>query len=107
MLKLLSINIASEGNGRVIMYNSIIEKRFVDKGVHNITLEIPANEYKNIYDDYDNEIASEILNYHLQYRGDDGRPSNIRIEHEDSDDIVRISATVDYLGNDHTEYKRY
>ena len=105
-MNLFNVKSKSEGDGKLIMYNSIIERRFVDEGVHNITLEIPANEYKSIYDDYDNEIASEILNYHLQYRGDDGRPSNIEIEYEENN-IVRISATVNYLGNDHTEYGRY
>ncbi|HLR34817.1 MAG TPA: hypothetical protein VK071_05750 [Tissierellales bacterium] len=105
-MNLFNVKSKSEGDGKLIMYNSIIERRFVDEGVHNITLEIPANEYKSIYDDYDSEIASEILNYHLQYRGDDGRPSNIEIEYEENN-IVRISATVNYLGNDHTEYGRY
>lgn len=89
------------------MYNSIIEKRFVDGGIHNVILEIPVDEYKNIYDEYNNEIASEIVNYHLQYRGDDGRPSDIQIRQEDKDNIIKISATVNYLGNDHTEYRRY
>lgn len=89
------------------MYNSIIERRFVDGGIHNVILEIPVDEYKNIYDEYNNEIASEIVNYHLQYRGDDGRPSDIQIRQGDKDDIIRISATVNYLGNDHTEYRRY
>ncbi len=89
------------------MYNSIIEKRLVDEGVHNVILEIPVNEYKNIYDECNNEIAWEIINYHLQYRGDDGRPSDIQMESEDNDGVIRISATVNYLGNDHTEYRRY
>lgn len=88
------------------MYNSIIEKRFVNGEVHNLILEIPINEYRNIYDGFSNEIASEIVNYHLQYRGDDGRPSDIEIRQKDNS-IIKICAKVKYLRNDHTEYRKY
>ncbi|HCJ56348.1 hypothetical protein SDC9_139978 [bioreactor metagenome] len=87
------------------MYNSIIERRNVNDGRHSVVLEIPADEYNKIYDRYSDEIASEILQNHLENRGDDGRPSDVHIQHQNNSTVVRISANIDYLGNDHTEFR--
>ncbi len=89
------------------MLSDIIERRIVNDGFHSLVLEISADEYKKAYDQYNNEIALEILNYHLKNRGDDGRPSDIRIEHKNNSNIVRIFANIHYLGNDHTTYMRH
>ncbi|SMB79148.1 hypothetical protein SAMN00017405_0730 [Desulfonispora thiosulfatigenes DSM 11270] len=86
------------------MLNDIIEKRAVTKGLHSLVLEIPVDEYNKVYNQFNNEVATEILNHHLENRGDDGRPSDIEIQHEDNN-IVTITANVHYLGNDHTTYK--
>ncbi|NLL71508.1 MAG: hypothetical protein GX238_10325 [Epulopiscium sp.] len=88
------------------MINSILEKRMVNDGLHRIELQISANEYKKIYDDYNDEIAYEILNNHLQNRGDDGRPTNVQIRHEKNNNRIKIFADLHYLGNDHTTYRR-
>lgn len=83
---------------------NIIEKRNNHEGKHSLVLEISVNEYRRDYDQYNDDIASNILHEHLQNRGDDGRPSDIKIHPNDKDNIVRITANVDYLGNDHTRY---
>ena len=88
------------------MLNSIVERRTVNDGLYSIVLEISADEYNNVYDQYDDEIASEILNHYLIYRDDDGRPSDIKIQHKGNSDIVRIFANLHYMGNDHTTYGR-
>ena len=46
-----------------------------------------------------------ILERHLENRGDDGRPSDVEISYDGENHIVRIYAKVNYLGNDHTTYK--
>lgn len=87
------------------MYNSITEIRNVNDGQHSVVLEIPTEEYNKIYNRYSDEIASEIIRNHLENRGDDGRPSDVHIQHENNSTVVRISANVEYLGNDHTKYR--
>ncbi|MBU5437264.1 hypothetical protein KQI42_04540 [Tissierella sp. MSJ-40] len=86
------------------MFNNIIEKRTVNDGLHSLVLEIAENEYKQVYDEYNDEIASKILNHHLVNRGDDGRPTDVQIHHESDSNIVKISANIHYLGNSHTTY---
>lgn len=89
-----------------MIYNNIIERRIVNNGQHSLVLEISKDDYNNSYNAYSNEIAYQIVNHHLDNRGDDGRPSDVKIRYEDDDNIVRIYANVDYLGNDHTLYGR-
>ena len=85
-------------------FENIIERRSVDRGKHSIVLEISADEYRKSYDHYNDDIASNIVFEHLQKRGDDGKPSDVKIHYDGGDDIVRITANVHYLGNEHTEH---
>ena len=85
------------------MINSILEKRKVNDGIHSIVLEVSKEEYKKVYDDYNNEIASEIVRQHLENRGDDGRPNGYSNSHTNSE-IIKI-LLISYLGNDHTSYQ--
>ena len=87
--------------------NDIIEKRYVEKGLHSLVLEISADEYKKTYGQFNEEIATEIVSNHLYNRGDDGRPLNIKIKEETKDNMVRIFADVNYLDNEHTTYGRH
>ncbi len=89
------------------MYGNILERRIVDYDGHSMVLEIADSEYNTIYDGYSDDIAMEIVNNYLQYRSDDGRPSNVHIQHDDVNNIVRIYADIDYLGNDHTTYRSH
>lgn len=89
------------------MIDNIIERRIVADGIHSLVLDISVDEYEKNYDKYDNEIAANILNQHLENRGDDGRPSDVKIQHESNSNIVQIFANVNYLGNDHTTYGRH
>lgn len=86
-------------------FENIIERRKVDEGLHSLVLEISADEYKKDYDEYSDDIASNILQEHLENRGDDGIPSDVKIHYDSNNNIVRISANVHYLGNDHTRYE--
>jgi len=87
-----------------VKFENIIERRIVDGGEHRLILEISADEYKEDYDKYDDDTATNIVIEHLQRRGDDGRPSNVKIHHEHENDIIKITANIHYLGNDHTGY---
>jgi len=89
------------------MLNSVLETRSVDNGMHKVILEIPEKEYEAIYDQYTNEIASEFLTYYLENRNDDGKPSDIQIEHDKNNHVVRIKANIHYLDNEHTTYSRH
>lgn len=90
------------------MLNSILEKRFVNNdGLNSVILEISANEYNKFHDEYNNEIASEIISEYLEKRDDDGRPTDVQIEYDEGNNIVRIFADIHYLGNGHTYYGRY
>lgn len=86
-------------------FDNIMEKRIVNNGLHSLVLEISADEYKRDYQEYNNDYALNILEKHLENRGDDGRPSDVKIFHDKKDNIVRISANVHYLGNEHTSYR--
>lgn len=84
--------------------DNIIEKRNVDQGLHKMTLEISANEYNQSYNSINEDTATEIVKNHLYNREDDGVPSNIKIEDSVDNNIIRIYADINYLGNDHTGY---
>lgn len=84
--------------------DNINEKRKVTKGKHSMTLEISKEEFNRSYGVYDNLAAKQIVNQHLQRNNDDGRARNINIEKPDQNNIVRISADIDYTDNDHTGY---
>lgn len=85
-------------------FNNVIEKRFVDRGNHKLLLEISADEYNQDYDDYTEDYAMNILEGYMQFRGDDGRPSDASIDYDSHNNIVRILAKVNYLDNDYTTY---
>lgn len=87
--------------------DNIVEKRKVDNGQHRMTLEISAEEFNRTYNELNKDIATEIVRNHLYNREDDGRPSNIKIEEQKNDGIIRISADINYLGNDHTDYRSF
>lgn len=86
-------------------FDNIIERRTVDNGEHNLVLEISADEYKKDYDGYNKDYALNISERHLEHRGDDGRPKNVDISYDGKNNIVKIYAKVEYLGNDHTTYR--
>lgn len=57
------------------------------------------------YDGYSNDIVNQIVNNHLNKKGDDGRASNVRVEMAEEGDIIRIHVDIEYEGNDHTTYE--
>lgn len=85
--------------------DNIIEKRKVNDGIHSLVLEISADEYRKDYDEYEADYALNILERHLENRNDDGRPSDVRIDYDSKNDIVKIFANIHYLGNEHTNYR--
>lgn len=84
-------------------FDNIIEKRIVDNGKHNLVLEISQEELNKSYSEINNEIAKKIVTEHLINRGDDGRPSNIEFRNQENNNMMKIYAKVNYLGNDHTD----
>lgn len=85
-------------------FDNIIENRIVNNGEHRLVLEISKDEFDKSFTGNINEIAEEVVNKHLINRGDDGRASNVKMDYTDDDNIVKIYADVNYLGNDHTGY---
>lgn len=85
------------------MMNNILETRARKEGLYNITLEIPEKNYFDIYDGVYEKDAEDILKQYMVYRGDDGRPSDISIEHNKNSHIINIYANLHYEGNDHTQ----
>ena len=88
-----------------VNFDNIIEKRKVKDGIHSLVLEISADEYRKDYDEYEADYALNILERHLENRNDDGRPSDVRIDYDSKNDIVKIFANIHYLGNEHTNYR--
>ena len=86
-------------------FDNIIEKRSVNDGIHSLVLVISADEYEKDYDEFHNDYALNILERHLENRADDGRPSDVKIDYDRENNIVKISANVHYLGNQHTNYR--
>ncbi|MCG8500987.1 MAG: hypothetical protein MJB12_11345 [Firmicutes bacterium] len=89
------------------MLNSVLETRSVHNGLYAITLEIPEKEFEAVYDRYTDEVASEFITYYLENRGDDAKPGNIQIQHDNNAHIVRIMANLHYQENEHTSYSRH
>jgi hypothetical protein len=85
------------------MINSIRDKRIQRDGLYQITLQVPEEDYFEVYDGINVEAAQEILGNFLSYHGDDGRPDNVDIKYNTNGHIVDITADLHYTGNDHTQ----
>lgn len=85
------------------MFNSICERRMQSKGMYAVILQIPEDEYFTVYDTITDLSAKEIVENYLNYRGDDGRPEKISINHDPTNRLVSINLYLYYTGNDHTE----
>lgn len=85
------------------MLNSIRETRARKNELYNIILEIPEDEYFQIYDGLDDKFAEDILNQYMVYHGDDGRYSDVKIQYNKNAHIVNVYANLHYAENDHTE----
>ncbi|AFS77985.1 hypothetical protein Curi_c09690 [Gottschalkia acidurici 9a] len=86
------------------MLNDIRETRSRDKdGLYQLTLEVSERDFFGLYDEVDKDSALDLLKQYLVYRQDDGRPSDIEIDHNKNNSIIVIKTKLHYLGNDHTE----
>jgi len=85
------------------MLDSIFERRIRQEDGYNVFLDIPEKEFYQVYEDLNENTAQELLNSFLEYRQDDGRPSDIAVKHNKNTHIVTINAKLDYLNNGHTE----
>lgn len=85
------------------MLNSMRVGRQRIEDYYNLILEVPEGEYFDIYEDLDKEAARNIVKQYLTYHGDDGRYSDVKIEHNQGTHIVSIHAKLHYDENDHTE----
>lgn len=87
------------------MLNSVREIRIRDgKELYHLKLEIPEEEYFQIYNDIDSDIAKDILSQYLLRRQDDGRLENIQIKHDKKNHTVNLTTELHYLENDHTDF---
>lgn len=87
------------------MLNSIRENRIQRDGLYEVTLQIPENEYFNVYESVTQDAAYEILDNYMNYHQDDGRPENVNIKHNKNGHVVNIEVDMHYTGNDHTDAK--
>jgi hypothetical protein len=88
------------------MLSSIRERRIQRDGLYEVTLQVPEQEYFNVYDTISIEAAHEILGNYLNYHQDDGRPEVVDIKHNKNGHVVDIKVNMHYLGNDHTDATR-
>lgn len=85
------------------MLNSMIVGRQREGELYNIILEVPEKEYFDIYEDLDKEAAEDILKQYMTYHADEGRYSDVSIQHYKNAHVVSIHAKLHYDENDHTE----
>lgn len=85
------------------MLNRIRERRIERDGIYELTLQIPEDEYFNVYDDVTEYSATEILGNYLTKYQDDARFDNVRIKHNKNGHVVDIKAELRYIDNDHTD----
>jgi hypothetical protein len=57
----------------IFVFNSIREKRIQREGLYELTLQIPEDEYFDVYDTVKAEAAREILHNYLMLQQDDAR----------------------------------
>lgn len=87
------------------MLDRIRETRFRSKDDSYLSiLEISEEDFFDVYDRTDVEVAREIVADYLLEREDDGRPNNIEIKHDKVNKIISIQYGLSYVGNDHTDY---
>jgi hypothetical protein len=87
----------------IFVFNSIREKRIQREGLYELTLQIPENDYFDVYDTVKVEAAREILYNYLTLQQDDARLGGVDISHNRNGHIVKITADLHYTGNDHTD----
>lgn len=88
------------------MRNSIRETRFKSKGGSYLSiLEIAEEEFFKRFDRVDSEVADEIVSNYLIALEDDARTGDIKIKHDKDSQIISIQCQLDYVDNDHTDYK--
>ncbi|WP_051569112.1 hypothetical protein [Alkaliphilus transvaalensis] len=85
------------------MLNSIQDRRVKTDDGYDLYLEVPDQEYLQIYEDVNEEGAQNILNLYLEYYSDDGRPQGIKVNHDEKNHTVNIHTRLSYEGNTHTE----
>jgi hypothetical protein len=85
------------------MLNRIRDSRIQRDGLYELTLQMPENEYFDVYDSLSDDAAAEILGNYLSYHQDDARPEGIEISHNKNAHVVNIGANLHYIGNEHSD----
>lgn len=86
----------------ILLFNRIREKRIERDGQYELTLQIPEDEYFDVYDTVKAEAANEILSNYLTLKQDDGRVGEVNISHNKNGHVVKIITDLHYTGNEHT-----
>ena len=86
------------------MINSILDRRVRKDHGYDLYLEIPQNEYFNVYENVTEENARNIVDLFLEHYQDDGRPNMVKVNYDKNNNSVNIRATLSYEGNDYTEH---
>ncbi|NLI61498.1 MAG: hypothetical protein GX375_08725 [Clostridiales bacterium] len=87
------------------MLDNIYERRTIRDGLYGLSLTIKQDQYFMVYDDISQENAEEVVDNYLINRQDDGRPGDVKIEHDKNQGIVSIQANLHYTGNEKIIYK--
>lgn len=73
-------------------------------GKYNLTLEVAAPAYFDVYDDVDTKSGEDLVRNYLRSNADDGCFENIEIKYNKARNTVRVTADLNYDNNHHTDY---
>ena len=86
------------------MLNSILDRRVRKDNGYDLYLEIPENEYFNVYEDVTENNARNIVDLFLEHYQDDGRPQMVKVNYDKGNNSINIKTVLSYVGNDFTEH---
>ncbi|CEK31652.1 hypothetical protein JGS6364_32941 [[Clostridium] sordellii] len=76
----------------------------VGDGRYNLTLEVAAPEYFNIYEDVDTKSGEDLVRNYLRSNSDDGCFDNIKINYNKARNSIRVTTELNYNDNEHKDY---
>ena len=80
------------------MLNTITETREKqEENLDILTLKISEKHFCGVYDGISEDAAYDLLRNYMEYKHDEGIPSDIKINFDDDEKIVTIIVKLNYL----------
>ncbi|MDK2565099.1 hypothetical protein QOZ84_16450 [Romboutsia sedimentorum] len=76
----------------------------VQDGKYNLTLEIGESAYFRTYENVDVKSGEDLVRNYLRSNADDGCFNNIDVKHNKNKHTIKVTAELDYDGNEHKDY---